>query len=513
MDALIRTERLWKFFGPNPALADVDFSVFPGEAHVLAGANGAGKSTLVKILYGALEADAGRIAWKGRPLGSASIYRALELGIAYIPQEVLVAPHLSVAENIFLGNLPRRWTLFPRAASVLSPAELVERAQEAARAVGLAASVREPAGRLSVAERQLVAIARALARRAELLLLDEPTAALSPAEIERLFEIVRRLKAEGSGILFISHRLEEIERLGDRITVLRDGRVVFSGPRAEVPAAELVALMTGRPAAQPAPVGALPGRDRQEGLFPQAPELLRAENVTVPGRVGPVSFTLRGGEILGLAGVVGSGRTSLVRALFGAEPEMEGAVFVAGRRVTLRSPAEAITAGIALLTEDRKEQGLVPTADVATNISLAAGKQFLRGLYFDHARERAVAGQYVRRLEIRTPSVSFPVRLLSGGNQQKTLLARWLCSGARVFLLDEPTRGIDVEAKRYVYGLVRELAAAGHAVLFISSELPEVLEVADRILVLHRGKLRGEVARGQADEHALLMMAMGSGRQ
>lgn len=502
MDALIRTERLWKFFGPNPALAEVDFAAFPGEVHVLAGANGAGKSTLVKILYGALEADAGTLRWKAKRLDSLSIARALELGIAYIPQEVQVAPHLSVAENIFLGNLPRRRFLGSSSATVVSPAALVERAREAAQSVGLAADVREPAGRLSVAERQLVAIARALARRAELLLLDEPTASLSPAEIARLFEIVRRLKAEGSAIIFISHRLEEIERIGDRITVLRDGRVVHAGPRAEVSAAELVALMTGRIAAEPAA--------EIRAAVGGGPELLRVENLEVPGRVGPVSFALRGGEILGLAGVVGSGRTSLVRALFGAEPEMQGAVFVAGRPVNLRSPAEAIAAGLALLTEDRKEQGLVLTADVATNISLAAASRFLRGIYFDHARERAVAADYVRQLDIRTPSVSFPVRLLSGGNQQKTLLARWLCSGARIFLLDEPTRGIDVEAKRQVYRLVRELAAAGHAVLFISSELPEVLEVADRILVLHRGQLRGEVARGQADEHGLLMMAMGN---
>ncbi len=502
MDALIRTERVSKFFGPNAALAEVDFAVLPGEVHVLAGANGAGKSTLVKILYGALEPDEGAVVWKGRRLDSLSIARALDLGISYIPQEVQVAPNLSVAENIFLGNLPRRALLRNQRATVVSPAALLERAQEAARAVGLTADVQEPAGRLSVAERQLVAIARALARRAELLLLDEPTASLSPAEIARLFEIVRRLKAEGSGIIFISHRLEEIQQLGDRVTVLRDGRVVHSGPRAEVSASELVALMTGRPGGEmAAEAGAAAG--------PGA-ELLRVENLEVPRRVGPVSFALRGGEILGLAGVVGAGRTSLVRALFGAEPEVRGAVFVEGRRVLLRSPAEAIAAGIALLTEDRKEQGLVLTADVATNISLAAGKLFLRGLYFDHARERAVAADYVRRLDIRTPSVSFPVRLLSGGNQQKTLLARWLCSRARIFLLDEPTRGIDVEAKRQVYRLVRELAAAGHAVLYISSELPEVLEMADRILVLHRGRLRGEVARGAADEHALLLMAMGN---
>ncbi len=512
MAALIRTEKLSKFFASQVALEQVDFAVSPGEVHVLAGANGAGKSTLVKILYGALEADAGDVVWKGRALGRFGIARALDLGIAYIAQEVQVAPQLSVAENIFLGNLPPRRTLVPRAASVVNHTALAERAAEAARAVGLDCDVQLPAGRLSIAERQLVAIARALARRAELLLLDEPTASLSPAEITRLFDIVARLKAAGSGVIFISHRMEEIERIGDRLTVLRDGRVVFAGPRAGVSAAEIVGHMTGRRApAGPVAAGALPttaGSAPPPNSRRDAP-LLRAENIEVPGRVGPLSFAIHAGEILGVAGVVGAGRTSLARALFGSEPEMRGEVFVEGRRVTPRSPAEAIAAGIALLTEDRKDQGLVLTADVATNISLASGRRFLRGVYFDHPRERAAAASYVDKLAIRTPSVTFPVRLLSGGNQQKALLARWLLSGARVFLLDEPTRGIDVEAKRFVYGLVRELAAAGHAVLFISSELPEVLEVAGRILVLHRGGLRGEIPRGQADEHALLLLAMG----
>ncbi len=495
MDApLIRTAAIWKYFGTQAALSAVDFEVRAGEVHVLAGANGAGKSTLVKILYGAEQPDSGELLWKGTPAGRMDIARALELGIAYIPQEVQVAPNLSVAENIFLGHAPQR-------ARVVQVAELRQRAEEKARAVGLDCPMETAAGKLSVAERQLIAIARALARRAELLLLDEPTASLSPGEIHRLFEIVRHLKADGSGVVFISHRMEELEQIGDRVTVLRDGRVVHTGTMAETPGTRIVELMTGQPGSQRAAAA----RAAEAGRA----ELLRVENFGVPGRVGPVSFSVAAGEILGIAGVVGSGRTSLVRAIFGAEPEREGEVYIEGRRVTPRSPAEAITAGIALLTEDRKEQGLVLTADVAGNISLAAGRRFLRGLVFDHSRERAAAQDYVSRLAIRTPSVTFPVRMLSGGNQQKTLLARWLMSGARVFLLDEPTRGIDVEAKRFVYGLVRDLAAAGNAVVFISSELPEVLEVSDRMLVLHRGRLHGELARGEADEHALLAAAMG----
>jgi ribose transport system ATP-binding protein len=507
MEPLIRTEQVWKYFGPNAALRGVDFAAAPGEVHVLAGTNGAGKSTLVKILYGALEPDQGAVVWQGRALQRLSIGQALRLGIAYIPQEVQVAPQLSAAENMFLGNLPRRWSLVPSAISVLGREALKQAAAEAAAEIGLEADLNEPAGKLSVAERQLIAIARALARSARLLLLDEPTAALSPTETRRLFEVMRRLKAAGVALVFITHRLEEIEQLGDRVTVLRDSRVVFSGPSTEVSPSRLVSLMTGQPVGgtglQPAQVAAAP----RKGC---GTELVRAEDSGVPGRVGPVSFSLRAGEVLGIAGVVGAGRTSLVRALFGAEPEAAGTVFVAGRPVRLRSPADAIQAGIALLTEDRKEQGLVMTADVAMNISLASGRRFLRGLYFDHRRERAVAGEYVERLRIATPSVRFPARLLSGGNQQKVLLARWLSTGARVLLLDEPTRGIDIEAKQSVYRLVRELAASGHGIIFISAELPEVLEIADRILVLHRGRAHGEVLRGEVDESGLLSKAMGA---
>jgi ribose transport system ATP-binding protein len=508
VQCLIRAEKIWKYFGPNAALAAVDFSARPGEVHVLAGANGAGKSTLVKILYGALAPDQGRLFWKDAELKPLDIAHALDLGVAYIPQEPQLVPQLSVAENIFLGNQPAR-RLKPRSVSLVDADELRNRAGEIAAAVGLRAPLDQPASRLSVAEGQLVAIGRALARRAELLLLDEPTASLSPGEIGRLFGLMRALKQRGSSIIFITHRLEETEQVGDSITVLRDGRVVFAGPRAALSHAALVELMTGRALGQASRPAAGDGRQASLSRPATGEELLRAENVAVSGRVGPLSLRLHAGEILGIAGVVGSGRTSLLRALFGAEPESAGKIFVRGGRVRLRSPADAIHAGLALLTEDRIRHGLVPTASISTNVSLAAGEKFARRLLFDHVAEAVECSRYMTRLTIAAPSPAFPARLLSGGNQQKIMFARWLCAASRVFLLDEPTRGIDVEARQQVYRLVRELAAAGHGVLFVSSDLPEVAELATRILVLHRGRLCAELAGGQVDARQLLTLAMG----
>ncbi len=491
---LLRATGITKYFGPQAALDAVDFEVLPGEVHALAGANGAGKSTLVKIIYGALEPDAG------------SIEHAPGLAISYIPQELQLVPHLSVAENIFLGNLPRlrRWPL-------VNWRGLESRARELAAGLGLEAGIGQPTGLLSAAEQQMVAIAHALARMetggaqhaVPLLILDEPTAALSPTETDRLFEILGRLRQGGAGLIYISHRLEETNRLADRITVLRDGRHVYTGRRADVSDSEIVAYMTGKEAGiLPEPEGT--GKKAR----PTGEEVLAVRHLSLPGRVKDVSFSVRAGEVLGLAGVVGSGRTSLLRALFGAEPQAEGEIFLAGRKVSIRSPAEAIRHGLALLTEDRKAQGLVLTADVATNISLASGNQFVRYGLFDHARERAMARGFVERLSIRAPSVTIPVSQLSGGNQQKVLLARWLSTRARVFLLDEPTRGIDVEAKQHVYALVRELAAQGAALVLVSSELEEVLALADRILVLDRGEARGELPHG-ADAHAVLLLAVG----
>jgi ABC-type sugar transport system ATPase subunit len=479
---LLTARGISKYYGAQAALQEVDFDLQAGEVHALCGINGAGKSTLVKILYGAERQDSG------------SIEHAPDLKIAYIPQELHLAPHLTVAENIYMGNLPRRSGL-----PAVDWGAIERGARQAAEAVGLHAQIAEPAGRLSAAEQQLVSIARALARQATVLILDEPTAALSPGEIHRLFDMLGGLRERGNGMIYISHRLEEIERIAQRVTVLRDGRRVFSGPRTEVKGADIVRHMTG--GREAAAVAAGSGRFGEE--------LLAVRNLSLDGRLHEITFSVRGGEILGIGGVVGSGRTSLLRALFGAEPSVTGEVRVGGKLTHITSPGEAIRHGLALLTEDRKAQGLVLTADVATNLSLAAARLFSHWGWFNHARERAVAAEYVTRLSIRTPAVTFPVKMLSGGNQQKVLLARWLCTQAKIFFLDEPTRGIDVEAKQQVYALVREMAAQGAAVVLVSSELEEVTALADRILVLDRGTVKGELPRGSS-EHQILMTALGA---
>ncbi len=475
---LLAGRGIWKSFGVAPVLRSVDFEVHAGEAHALVGANGAGKSTLVKILYGALPPDRGEIVGRTGPTA-----------VGYIPQEIQIVPYLSLTENLFLGrNLRRGGLLVDHTAQQVAARSVLGR-------VGVRRDPATPARDISVAEQQLVMIGRALVRRVEVVILDEPTASLAPAEVDRLFSVIRQLRADDTGVVYISHRLDEIAQIADRVSVLRGGELVWTGP-ASTPKPELIRQMIGHDI-EPA-VGA--ARATRE----PAVELT---NGRLGARLQDVSFTAFGGEIVAFTGLIGSGRTSLARALFGAEADFSGDLRLYGRSVRLRSPSEAIARGLAFLTENPKEQGLVLTTDIATNISLPNAGLFSRWGWFDHRRETTVTHEFAARLALEPSDVRRLVRLLSGGNQQKVILARWLLSGARVLLFDEPTRGIDIAAKDHVYRWIQRLAAEGKTILLFSSEIDEVLRLADRILVMRLGRIAAEFSGTEATEEKILHAA------
>ncbi|MDE3176788.1 MAG: sugar ABC transporter ATP-binding protein [Pseudomonadota bacterium] len=482
-----------KAFAGVQALANVDLDVRAGEVHALLGENGAGKSTLMKILFGVYKHDSGDILIGGQLNAAVADPRdALAKGVALVAQEPAVVPQLDVAQNIFLGQRP-----------ALSFANRREQ-RAAARVIldRLAPSLKETArvGDLGMADRQVVEIARALARGGRIIAFDEPTSSLTPAERDGLFEIIRALKRAGKAIIYISHRMAEIQTISDRVTVLRDGRVVASGKTSDFTQSELNNLIAGRTLAEALARGHA-GAGGEEALRVEA---LRN------ARLNGVSFQLRRGEIYGLAGLVGSGRTELVRCIFGADPRSDGAVFVDGKPAAIDSPRAAMRAGIALIPEDRRGQSLVQVMTVEQNFALANPAAFSRrGLIRGRARRLEIE-RYIEELGIRPPRADVLVRDLSGGNQQKVVIARWLRTGARVFLFDEPTRGIDVGAKSEIHDLLRRLAARGAAVLVISSELPELLALADRIGVMRDGRLVQEIADPTGlTEERLMRLASG----
>jgi len=485
-----------KAFAGVQALADVDFEVRGGEVHALLGENGAGKSTLMKILFGVFKHDRGDIVIGGQKNAAVADPRdALSKGIGLVAQEPAVVPQLDVAQNIFLGQRP-----------ALSYAN--RRQQRAAARVLLdpfAPALKETAkvGDLGMADRQIVEIARSLARGGRIIAFDEPTSSLTPAERDGLFEIIRGLKRAGKAIIYISHRMAEIQTIADRVTVLRDGRVVASGKTSDFTPDELNNLIAGRTLAQELARGASPPGDAARD------EALRVEALS-NARLQEVNLTLRRGEIFGLAGLVGSGRTELVRCIFGADARTNGLIFVDGKSVDVNSPRAAMQAGIALIPEDRRGQSLVQVMTVEQNFALASPGAFSwRGIIRGRARRKEIE-RYIEELGIRPPRPDVLVRDLSGGNQQKVVIARWLHTGARVFLFDEPTRGIDVGAKSEIHDLLRRLAARGAAVLVISSELPELLALADRIGVMRDGRLVQEIADPSGlTEERLMRMASG----
>jgi len=493
---LLEMRGIGKSFPGVRALSDVSLELSAGEVLVLVGENGAGKSTLMKILAGALAADEGEILIDGARVRIASPQEAQRLGIGMIYQEFTLVPQLNVPANVSLGAEPTR-------AGLIDAAAVRARARRVLDELGLELPFDVPVSQLSVAAQQLVEIAKALATSARILVMDEPSAALSDREIERLFEIIRRLRAAGAGIVYISHRMEELPRIADRVVVLRDGKVVATRDAREFSPDEIIAAMVGR---------------RLDAHFPQLPEpatdaaiRLDVRDLRRAGIVNGVSFSVRAGEIVGLAGLIGAGRTEIVRAIAGADPVDGGEVLIDGEILRSGRIGAAIAAGVAFITEDRKAQGLVLAMTVRENVTLAHLADFVdRDLLVDLARERAATVRMIDELQIRTPGTEQFVGNLSGGTQQKVVLAKWLLGNARIFLFDEPTRGIDVGAKSEIYKLMVELAARGAAIVMVSSDLPEVLGMSHRILVVRGGRIAAEFARADATPDRVIAVATGA---
>jgi len=474
------------------ALDDVSFEVGAGSIHALMGENGAGKSTLLKILSGAHRPTAGEVRIDGRTVEFTSTSAALASGVAVIYQELHLVPAMSVAENLFLGHLPARL-------GVVDRRRLAADARRQLELIGEDIDPDTPVGELPLAQRQMVEIAKALTRGARILAFDEPTSSLSEREVRRLFSIIRDLRARGCAILYVSHRMEEIFALCDRITILRDGRHVETAALASLNRDAVVERMVGR---------RLADIYRHETRPPAGPGLA-VDALTGPGITAPVSFTASAGEILGIFGLVGAGRTELLRLIYGATRSSGGIIRMEDNEVEVRGPRDALRAGIVLCPEDRKKEGIVPVRSVLENLNLSARRRVARGgMLINEAWERRNAEERIGQLRIRTPSARALIRTLSGGNQQKVILGRWLSETVRVVLLDEPTRGIDVGAKSEIYAIMQQLARDGVCVIMVSSELPEILGISDRILVMRGGAIAAEVARADATEAGLLKLAL-----
>ncbi|MFM1902192.1 MAG: Ribose import ATP-binding protein RbsA [Planctomycetota bacterium] len=495
MPPLLEARGIGKRFPGVTALDNVSLSVGRGEVLALIGENGAGKSTLLSILAGVQQPDTGLILVDGNPVAFRGVHDALAAGIALIHQELNLADNLDLAGNIFLGREPRL-------AGFLRSARMRREAADWLRMVGLDLDASTPLADLPIGRQQLVEIAKALSTRARLLIMDEPTSSLSARETATLFGVVKQLRSQGVSVIWISHRLGEVTELADRVVVLRDGQNAGEIPdRSAIEHDTMIRMMVGRDIDRLA---------RRPSHAPGA-EALAVEGLRTPAHPSQsLSFSVRAGEIVGIAGLVGSGRTELLTTLFGVTPPVGGAVTVAGRAFEPRSPRDAIRAGLALVPEDRKQQGLVLEMAVRENMSLASLRQASRSGFIDFAAERRLASEAIPRLAIKTPDDRQVTRFLSGGNQQKVVLAKWLALRPRVLLLDEPTRGIDVGAKAEIYDLIHRLAGEGLAVVFVSSEMEEILSLADRALVMHEGRLAGELGRDDLTEERVMRLAAGA---
>ena len=490
METFLSMESITKTYPGVTALDGVSFMLKPGEVHCLVGENGAGKSTLMKILGGAVTMDAGTIKIAGSAVTIVSPAKAQHLGIGIIYQDFKLVNDLSVAENVLLGQEPLRgWRMIDTNLMHLRVRQVLEQ-------LGEELDTRARVGELSVAKRQIVEIAKTLVREVRILVMDEPSASLTGQEIQNLFQVIRRLKAEGVGVIYISHRLDEIFEIGDRVTVLRDGKHVTTAPIGEVDRRTLIRWMVGR---------------ELEQEYPKVPlkrgtEILRVEHLGT-GRLRDISFTVVRGEIFGIAGLVGAGRSELAHVIFGADRRGQGAVYLDNNEFNPSSPREAIEAGVGLLTEDRNRYGLLMQMNVRENISLSRIRDLLSGFRIDKTKEQDAAQGFVDQLKIKTPSTEIGVETLSGGNRQKVVLARWLFTRSKLLMFDEPTSGIDVGAKFEIYNLMNDLAERGIGIIIISSELQELLGMCDRIAVMCEGRITGILTREESTQEKILALA------
>jgi len=492
MEYILEMKNISKQFPGVKALNNVQLKIKKGEVHVLVGENGAGKSTLMKILNGVYSKDTGEIIFKGKPMEIRNPREAQEAGISIIYQELNLIPKLSIAENIFLGREPLKknrmidWKLIYK-----NTEELLIR-------LDIDLDPTTKINRLGIAQQQMIEIAKALSFKSDVIVMDEPTSALTDKEINKLFTVIKQLKKSGVAIIYISHRLEEIKQIGDRLTVLRDGNYIGTYEVKDIDIDTIIQLMVGRKVDEKYP------KEHAE-ISDTVLDVCNLKNAKLKN----ISFSLKKGEILGLAGLMGAGRTELARAIFGADPIDSGEIYINGIKKNITSPLDAITNGIGLLPEDRRTQGLVQKMSVLENITLPSLDSFVDRIFLKKKRETIKSREFIEQVNIKTPSPFSKVSFLSGGNQQKVVLAKWLCANVEIIIFDEPTRGIDVGAKVEIYKLICNMAKAGKAILLISSELPEILGMCDRILVMHEGRITGELSRQEATQEKILSYATG----
>lgn len=493
MAKLLEMKNISKRFPGVQALSNVTLDLNSGEVLALVGENGAGKSTMMKILTGIYQADGGEILLEGSPITVSSTKEATSYGISMIHQELNLMKDLTVAENIFIGREPKKiLNLF------INDAKLNDMANTLFQKLSLVMDVKDKVETLTIAKQQVVEIAKALSYESKILIMDEPTTALTETEIDALFEIINSLKRNGVGIIYISHRMDELKRISDRITVMRDGQFIKTVDTVTTEIKEVIHLMVGREIY----VDSKPNR-----LAENEQIVLQLDNVTTRSHIKNISFSLRKGEILGFAGLMGAGRTEVANAIFGVDKVKKGEIYLKGNAVKISSPAEAVRYGIGYLTEDRKHLGLLLDMDVKTNLTLSTINDFHKLGFINEKKIEEVSKEYVNRLNIKTPSVHQQIRFLSGGNQQKVVIAKWLLKNCEILIFDEPTRGIDVGAKGEIYKLLEELASEGKSIIMISSELPEVLRMSHRIVVMSEGKVTGILDAEEANQQKIMELA------